>query len=154
MQLLINITLFTGVSYTFLHATKKNFQPSNFDLWTHQRENSMAKSQQRKTLVLWTLSWTLNSQGEVYQKEEKNGWLKTFFSHSRLKRGIHLQLQALYSKFFVSYITKLFFPWCAFFFPVKSQRKNCKTYILLSLELQKGEVHTGKINIKLLIRKF
>jgi len=79
MQLHINITLFTGIPSTFLHARKKNFQSSNSDLWTHQRENSMEKSQQRKTVVLWTLSWTLHSQGEVYQEEEKKGWLKTFF---------------------------------------------------------------------------
>lgn len=80
---------------------------------------------------------------------------ENFFSHSRLKRGIHHKLQALYSpKRSVSYITKLYFPRCAFFFPVKSQRKNYKTHILLSVKLQKGEVHTEEINIKLLIRKF
>lgn len=140
MQLLINITLFTGVPSTFLHATKKNFQPSNFDLWTHQRENSMEKSQQRKTVVLWTLSWTPHSQGEVYQKEEKNGWLKTFFSHSRLKRGTHPQLQALYSpKFFVSYITKLFLPWCAFFFLWKAKERTTKHIFCFLWNYKRGK---------------
>ena len=36
----------------------------------------------------------------------------------------------------------------------KILEKNYKTHILLSVELQKKEVHTEKINIKLLIGKF